>query len=675
MPANHNPVHHFAVDDIVIVNPGVRGSDIDIDIAGWQGEIVEVSADEDGQLVTIAWDTTTLQNMENWIIDYCEQEGIDSDEMTLRASEVSLMTPGAVSRDESSICPHLQKITRATVEQLADSPAVFQRGVQYLHSDAIHQFTVTSRGISAKVYGNHADYTVEVVDSPDGLKLSCSCPYDGIVCKHLVAVLLRFVESDQVDIVDVALPDVVRQTLTGMSQQELLNLIITLANERDEFCRALMAQLTISPQLIAQQPRSSSQVRALKQQVTAFFDDIKRRAENGIYEDNYREYDRHETWPDLSSTFEISRTLNHLDQIEIFWYVITCANEVETDIPLGTSEVTEALLAYAQAARTIIKSPEERIATQKTLLDVMDWNFSDDKDVLTAIQQSVDMLCETKDDTRQLIALLHITDKERFTDWIAANYRQIGDEDAYLATRQENLETEAQHLDLADYWMQHEMPEEAHAVLEQYVQRLNTQLDKQTQPYYGLAYLQPGGVIDRLKTLYSETGDDKNLCRILLVQSRARGLTVEKYQHIKALSQSLGTWEELQPVLLSYARNNRETLARINLLEEDWDAALQLVPEKSKYGFGYSDNLRLLIAHGVKENRPEEALAILLPLVKSSIQQQNRSAYATAASYAADIKDIYCNILHDHDSWLKYIAGIRQRYPRHRALQEEFRWL
>lgn len=677
MPANHNPAHHFAVHDVVIVNPGVRDSDTDIDIEGWQGEIVEVAADGDEQIVTIAWDATTRLHMEPWIIDFYEQEGIECEEITLNSSEVSLVTPGVVSLDEASICPNLRKMTREAVEQLADSAAVFQRGVQYLHSDAIHQFTVTSRGISAKVYGHHADYTVEVVDSPDKLQLTCSCPYDGIVCKHLVAVLLRFVETDNRDIVNVALPDVVRQTLAGMSQQELLNLIFELANEREEFCRALMARLTISPQLIAQQPRASAQVRALKQQVAAFFDDVERRAEYGDYGDeyDYRDYNQHETYPELTTTFEIARTLNHFDQMEIFWYVVTCANEIEAEMPLGTPQVAEALIAYTQAARIIIQSPEERLATQKTLLDVLDWNFIDADDVLTAIHQSVDMLCETPDDIRQLITLLQTIDEERFADWIAANYQQLGDDDAYLATRLAHLVTEAQHLELADYWMQHGKPDDAYEVLEQYVLRLIAQMDERTQPYFALTYVQPGGVLDRLKTLYSETGDEKNLCRILLVQSRARGLTVEKYQQIKTLSQSLGSWEELQPLLLSYARNNRETLIRINLLEENWDAALQLVPEKSEYGFGSSDSLLHLIAHGVKAHRPEEALAILLPLVQSNIKQFNRTAYATAASYAADIKDIYYSILHDHASWQTYITGIRQSYPRHRALQEEFRGL
>lgn len=157
-------------------------------------------------MVTIAWDDATRQRMEPWGIEYCEQEGIDCDVMTLDASEVSLVTPGDSTREAVTLGPHLQALTREAVQGLADSSAVFQRGVQYLHSGAIHQFNVTSRRINAKVSGHYGDYSIEIVDTPDELEMTCSCPYEGVVCKHLVAVLLRFVEMEKTDIVDASLP-------------------------------------------------------------------------------------------------------------------------------------------------------------------------------------------------------------------------------------------------------------------------------------------------------------------------------------------------------------------------------------------------------------------------------------------------------------------------------------
>ncbi|HEY3379891.1 MAG TPA: hypothetical protein VGL77_20650, partial [Armatimonadota bacterium] len=154
MATDPTPMRDYRVHDVVIVHPGVRDPDIDIDIAGWQGEVVEVSSDEDGQMVTIAWDDATRQRMEPWVSEYCAQEGIECDLMTLYASEVSLITSGYTTKEGITLGPHLQALTREAVQGLADSSAVFQRGVQYLHSGTIHQFNVTSRRISAKVSGH-----------------------------------------------------------------------------------------------------------------------------------------------------------------------------------------------------------------------------------------------------------------------------------------------------------------------------------------------------------------------------------------------------------------------------------------------------------------------------------------------------------------------------------------
>lgn len=355
--------------------------------------------------------------------------------------------------------------------------------------------------------------------------------------------------------------------------------------------------------------------------------------------------------------------------------MLTSANEIAEDLSMGMSQVTEALTAYADASRAVVHTPEERRAAWKTILDVLDWELSENYDLSDSVHAAVGRLCENAEGTRQLIALLEEIDEAGFADWIAAYYLQLGDDNAYLATRQAHLTTEAQHLELADYWQRHGEPNKARTVLEDYVPLITRFLDQRSQQT-GL-FVPSSGVLDRLEAIYRDTGAEASLCQILLLQSRMRGLTIERYRQIKALAQSVGNWEALRPVLLDDARRNREMLARIYLLEENWNAALQLVQDKpSPFDFSsYGDNVRSLVARGVKAHRPLEALAILQSLVQSYIDQKNRSGYSIAAGFAADIKDIYRNILHDEGAWQTYITGIQQRYPKHRALQEEFRRL
>lgn len=393
--------------------------------------------------------------------------------------------------------------------------------------------------------------------------------------------------------------------------------------------------------------------------------------EDDFYDENY---DQEDTYPELEPTFAIARLLHPLDQQEVFWHVLTCAEAMEDETPMGSTPYTaEALAAYAEAARAIVRTSDERQAAWRRLLDVLDWTIGDDPDVVNAVHEAVGRLCDTPDDTRQLIACLQATDAAGFADWIAGYYLQLGDDAAYLSMRQAHLRTEAQHLELADYWLQHGKPDEARAVLEQYVPRLIEQMEQQQHDI--IKIVRTGGVLERLEHAYRETGDDENLCRILLVLIRARGLDVEQYQQIKTLALSSGTWASVQPILLADARDDRQTLAHIYLLEEDWDAALQLAQQQSPYSFGDRDDVRALVALGVKAHRPQAALAILRPLVQSHIDKKNRIAYAKAAEYAAAIKAIYRNVLHDEAAWHTYITDIRHRYPRHNALQEELRGL
>ncbi|MEI6521161.1 MAG: hypothetical protein WCO98_14160 [bacterium] len=678
MSRNSQPVHRYQVNNIVIVNAGVNDPDYGNDIEGWQGKIIEIEDDDGEQLLTIAWDKDTLQNMDSSFISYCEQDSLNNEIMILDASEVTLVVSKKATTDETtSLGPQFQSLTRDSIKELADSLAVYQRGVQYLKSGAIHKFSATSHRIKAKVYGQYGDYTVEIVDAKNRLKMSCACQYDGDVCKHLIAVLLHFVDMDKTAIVDSSFPDAIRKTLTAMPQQELVNLIIEMANDREEFRRELMARIEISPQLIINQPRSSEQVKALKQQINEFVNAIEKRAEYGDYGDGYDDYDHgyydeydpeESSYPECTLTFETAKTLHPLDQMEVFWYLITSINSIDAEEPLCTSEAADAIIAYTQAVRMILHAPNERAAIQKILLDILNWEIGYTDCIESAIHKSINMLCDTVDDTRRLIDLLLKTDEKRFADWIAAYYLQIGDENSYLAIRQANMTKESQYLDLADYWLQHDKPDNAREVMEKYVVFICEQLDQQSNS--GRYYSNSGGILDRLENDYKKLGDNTNLCRILHIKSRCRGLNIESYKQIRNLSQSLGTWAELKPLVISYTINNREMMARIYLVENEWDAALQLANEKTLYS---SDNILSLVAYGVKEHRPKEALKILQKLVQNYIDQQNRTAYTTAAEYAEGIKNIYSTILKDNAGWQAYITKIRQRYPRHRALQDEFR--
>lgn len=696
----------FKLHDSVVVNPGVLDPDLHRDIGGWQGRIYDVGeSSQDDLIVGIEWDSQTLQQMPPDTFEYFERENLDWGRMYLSAHELSATSPrdsdAQVKQAQAKLFAqygihenededyddedddgdifitegHLAGLTRQDVQKLADSPAVYQHGIDYLHANNIHQFIAAPTRITAKVYGHYGDYTVKIADVGNGLEMSCTCPYDGLVCKHLVAVLLRYLAMDHTALLDTSIPEVARQALAAMSQSDLLQLLLELAETNDIFRREILAHITIAPQVTAALPRASQQVRALKQQVAQFYDDLELSDDYGY--DDYDDHMNHSgtSFTALETTFEIARTMHPLDRMEVYWHVLTCANEMQATYSMDTPQTVEAIRAYAQTVREIAPTHEEKQAYFTALLSLLGWQLAEYDDVVTAVKQAFDLLCDTPDDYRHLIALLQAAGEVRFADWIASYYLQLGEDEQYFRVRQANLVSEDQYLDLADYWQRKGQAEEARKTLEQYVTALHDRLESR-QPAFpgGYAYygVQSDGVLSRLEAQYRAAGDLGNLCRILLMQSRVQGLTLKLYCQIKEIAEPLGAWMEIKPTLLERSGTSLDLLAAIYLYEEEWDAALRVAADPQRYGM---TSVKQLVADGVKTQRPNEALALFRQLVQEQIERKERQAYALAARYAAEIKEIYHAMLHDDAAWQCYIADIRKRYANRPALKDELRGL
>lgn len=78
------------------------------------------------------------------------------------------------------------------------SSKIYDRGVDYYKEGCISSLQNTGSGKwSAKVEGSSNDYTVDIKldDKHNIKKWHCNCPYDGAICKHVVAVLLSIKEK------------------------------------------------------------------------------------------------------------------------------------------------------------------------------------------------------------------------------------------------------------------------------------------------------------------------------------------------------------------------------------------------------------------------------------------------------------------------------------------------
>ena len=95
----------FQINDTVKVRGGTISPDLDVDISGWYGKIVEIVND----LVIIIFDSITLSNIPDHYIFECEQENLDWKAICLPSRDVQI----AMRRDTEKDLNKMQKMIQA----------------------------------------------------------------------------------------------------------------------------------------------------------------------------------------------------------------------------------------------------------------------------------------------------------------------------------------------------------------------------------------------------------------------------------------------------------------------------------------------------------------------------------------------------------------------------------
>lgn len=132
---------------------------------------------------------------------------------------------------------------------------IWMRGEEYYETDAVSELEEISPGEWTATVEGTDDYNVEI--SMDGNEIEswyCDCPYDGEICKHVVATLLAIRDNNKrvsrsafskMRIVtkeeEVVQPDVdIKQLLSFINPQELSKFISEYASMNPEFKIALL---------------------------------------------------------------------------------------------------------------------------------------------------------------------------------------------------------------------------------------------------------------------------------------------------------------------------------------------------------------------------------------------------------------------------------------------------
>lgn len=93
--------------DSVIVKAGVEDDLLGIDLDSWQGRITEIDADEN--IITIEWDSISLQNTPDAAIEECEEQGLSWTEYRLYSEDVEPAAPRDTQEDVERVQAELNR--------------------------------------------------------------------------------------------------------------------------------------------------------------------------------------------------------------------------------------------------------------------------------------------------------------------------------------------------------------------------------------------------------------------------------------------------------------------------------------------------------------------------------------------------------------------------------------
>lgn len=119
----------------------------------------------------------------------------------------------------------LPSLSRSEIREHT-SGGSFERGEQYLEDGAVRSIKQTDdHTVKAQVQGGDVHpYLVTIqFDADDIQKVRCTCPYyEGTWCKHIVAVMLKMLEDDEIPRAN---PAQVRELVDDLDRSGLVALI------------------------------------------------------------------------------------------------------------------------------------------------------------------------------------------------------------------------------------------------------------------------------------------------------------------------------------------------------------------------------------------------------------------------------------------------------------------
>jgi uncharacterized Zn finger protein len=141
-----------------------------------------------------------------------------------------------------------------------------------------------------------------------------------------------------------------------------------------------------------------------------------------------------------------------------------------------------------------------------------------------------------------------------------------------------------------------------------------------------------------------------------------------RYLELRKFAQSLGAWDELHSKIIQQLEQSKQTSLLIDIAVEEGegDRAWQLLRSDPRSQFTRAE----VVAKAIEATHPQDAIALYNQLANRFIEQRQRGAYQSAASYLKRVKALH-EATQTQEDWRSTIQEIRTKYARLPALQDE----
>ncbi|UIE36477.1 SWIM zinc finger family protein [Leptodesmis sichuanensis] len=563
----------------------------------------------------------------------------------------------------------LPRLTQAQIRELATEQS-FERGELYYRQGAIFNAMRQGLELRADCQGSTI-YHVQAKLNQQGLESSrCTCPYDwGGLCKHQVALLLTYIHDPQ----QFQVIPPMSELLAAHSREDLVALIGRMIQRHPE----LLYLVELSAPHPANQPMEMSTYRRKAQQalrredpeeiaegLQGLMEAAKHLLERGDwlnagalyhllleeltvsydYEMFEIDYDGDVACITQDAIAGLNQCLSKaqdLDaQVRRDWLTALFEAELK-DLELGgidfAAGASEALLAWATDEDWEWLEPQIRDAIAKHDR----WAKEQLVNLLAQRQQqsgrgqaASDLIHELGTPEQRAFLLV---EEGKFEDAIAIAEESFSHLPG-LVTQFADALLKANRSDLALQWIS----------------------QQQTQnPRYGYK--------DWLSQFHRTHGHPELALTMDYEEFQAHP-SFPRYLELRKFAQSLGAWDELHSKIIQQLEQSKQTSLLIDIAVEEGegDRAWQLLRSDPRSQFTRAE----VVAKAIEATHPQDAIALYNQLANRFIEQRNRGAYQSAASYLKRVKALH-EATQTQEDWRSTIQQIRTKYARLPALQDE----